>query len=770
MKATTSSRALIASLFGTAVISLLACSAEPEASPTKGKPKAGAPTESSARTSEAEFADGGDPKNAYLSGVASLGNCTATLLRTSQDPAAPAYLLSAARCLTPAINTDYVFEVHVDAPLLITLPIVFGFSAPPAPAQPAVATATRIAYATMKGVDLALIELNRTVGQLQELGIEPLSLAQAAPGPAAPIEMVGQAFEHEAPEQQPGGPQPSPVTRNLRRARCVEGSRRPTVVEQLGYFYDLHSNACAALGAGTVGSPVLDQNGRVYGVFDMRFTPGEHRQPCYLNYPCEVGGSPEREVPDSNYVADATIFAGCFDAKGRFDLAAGDCKLDAGAGSELGSEPRIAAATYGEPPLPNAWNQQFPTASDTQYRYKVGAAQSVDCRSPEGYSEPLPIDGGALKQLPLPSKEGLYALCILTGTGEVESGAWQSIAHPTIVVRKVSDTHAVDPETSNVTAEQAFSLGQQVLEAYRGNATANRARFAFTFGSAMDTKIELLADRSWPIELGLDFRGGLSADVITLMICHEVGHALAGFPFKNDGREKAQSQGLPSGQYGSVISAEENSDYFASKECLPRLWAGQRAVNAKFRATASEYVKTRCDQVWPGVDEQNLCYRSAAAAESLGRWLGKLDDPMPRVDKPSKTIVEQTLWTYPPGAQCRVDTIFHGALCRTKFRSTDVPGLIEPLAEVWRQRPEVEAAAAPDSCLEGLGARPRCWFAPNTTKVVDCMGIPDGGLCTEHDGQTFIKLCDPHTGAIDETPCYSGEHCGLDEDGARCLQ
>ncbi|WP_433933481.1 hypothetical protein AB3662_03960 [Sorangium cellulosum] len=114
--------------------------------------------------------------------------------------------------------------------------------------------------------------------------------------------------------------------------------------------------------------------------------------------------------------------------------------------------------------------------------------------------------------------------------------------------------------------------------------------------------------------------------------------------------------------------------------------------------------------------------------------------------------------------QRRVDIMFQGALCPTKFRGTAIPGLIPPYEQVLTFSPEVEAAAAPDACTEGPGSRPRCWFAPNAT-AVDCSGIPELGMCDVIDGQSILVQCDPEKG-VQRFVCPPTVPCGVDdEDG-----
>ncbi|XYI00752.1 hypothetical protein ACMHYB_13730 [Sorangium sp. So ce1128] len=317
----------------------------------------------------------------------------------------------------------------------------------------------------------------------------------------------------------------------------------------------------------------------------------------------------------------------------------------------------------------------------------------------------------------------------------------------------------------DVTLEQAFYITSRAVDAYRDHARDRGARFTVDAGVVPETRLEIAADRTWTIHLGPDLlRPALTPDVVAFVACHEIGHALGGFPFKRTPAQQEQVAGLATGQFGTVSSAESQADYFATKECLPRLWSTEHEANARFRETVTEYAKTRCDAAWDDVEEQNLCYRLAAVAEDFGRWARSGGDsrPVPELSTPDTTEVTVTRDEY-PSLQCRVDTAFQGALCGIKFRGTAIPGLIAPYEQVLTFSPEVEAAAAPDSCTEGPGSRPRCWFAPNAT-APDCSGIPELGMCDVVDGQSVVVHCSPDNG-VQTFVCPPQAPCGVDADG-----
>lgn len=213
------------------------------------------------------------------------------------------------------------------------------------------------------------------------------------------------------------------------------------------------------------------------------------------------------------------------------------------------------------------------------------------------------------------------------------------------------------------------------------------------------------ADRTgnqWIINVfgGIAKQAGMTDDSFALLMCHELGHHLAGFPFRKNEKWSA---------------AEGQADYFATQVCAKQIWGTELRNNAAARTSVSDFVKEQCDKVYPSEKEQNLCYRTLAAAKSLGDlYYGGGRDPGDEIayDTPSTEIVKET---YPlhVSAQCRLDSFFQGALCDVTFDKSIIPGRREGGDQ---ESAEAEREAAFYSCtdagLHTIGLRPRCWFKP----------------------------------------------------------
>lgn len=216
-----------------------------------------------------------------------------------------------------------------------------------------------------------------------------------------------------------------------------------------------------------------------------------------------------------------------------------------------------------------------------------------------------------------------------------------------------------------------------------------------------DSTVNASASQSsgtWTVNMygGLARRDEITQDGFMIVMCHELGHHLAGFPFVS-----------------SWAANEGQSDYFASQSCARELWTSEVEVNATFRATVSDYVKTQCDSVWTVEADQNLCYRTAAAVKSTADLLAALDDKTVKFDVKDPKVVSSTSNSH-PAAQCRLDTYFSGALCDVEFNREIIPA--KDLGSS-RNSAQGEEQAAMYSCHQKnttVGVRPLCWFKPRT--------------------------------------------------------
>lgn len=201
---------------------------------------------------------------------------------------------------------------------------------------------------------------------------------------------------------------------------------------------------------------------------------------------------------------------------------------------------------------------------------------------------------------------------------------------------------------------------------------------------------------TWTVNMygGLARRPEVSIDGFTLVMCHELGHHLGGYPYVSN-----------------WAANEGQSDYFATLSCARELWRDEVDVNAGFRDIVPDTPRLLCDTSWADELDQDLCYRSMMAGKSLADLLSALRETDVSFDTPSEEIVSTTFNSHPEG-QCRLDTYMAGALCSASWARDVIPG--KGLV-FGRNGASGEAESAQYTCSRSLdfeiGVRPRCWFA-----------------------------------------------------------
>ena len=216
-----------------------------------------------------------------------------------------------------------------------------------------------------------------------------------------------------------------------------------------------------------------------------------------------------------------------------------------------------------------------------------------------------------------------------------------------------------------------------------------------------DSTVNAYAQRvgnTWRVSMfgGLARRAEVTPDGFMLVVCHELGHHLGGFPFSR-----------------SWASNEGQSDFFATQSCAKNIWGSDTATNASFRDTVEATARKKCDAAYVHTQDQDLCYRTAMAGKSLASLLGALSRlPAVSFDSPDESEVART-YNMHPKAQCRLDTYLNGALCTTVFDENLIPGIKETGWFGNKKKAELESIV--NSCSQYnpdhvLSQRPKCWF------------------------------------------------------------
>jgi hypothetical protein len=110
--------------------------------------------------------------------------CTATYIEVpNQTLDSPAYIITNGHCTNATFEDNSIYlDEAIDAS--VTFKLISGIPE----GQKISFTTKKIAYSTMKGTDLAIVELNQSNRALQNVGIFPMKIAQAIPSAGSKIQ------------------------------------------------------------------------------------------------------------------------------------------------------------------------------------------------------------------------------------------------------------------------------------------------------------------------------------------------------------------------------------------------------------------------------------------------------------------------------------------------------------------------------------------------------------------------------------------------------
>jgi hypothetical protein len=250
-----------------------------------------------------------------------------------------------------------------------------------------------------------------------------------------------------------------------------------------------------------------------------------------------------------------------------------------------------------------------------------------------------------------------------------------------------------DKATNGMTEETFTAIVNSVYETYAPIVKAKGATLKMD-NNWKDTTVNAYANRTgkiWHVNMfgGLARHPLVTEDGFRLVVCHETGHHLGGFP-KVVGNTWAANEG--------------QADYFGTLKCMKRVLSKEdnQAVVAKLNLDPA--VATQCEQVYKSADEIALCERIAMAGKSLALLLSELGkNNSVSFTTPDPAIVQTTFDAHPQ-AQCRLDTYFAGSLCDKSF--TEDVSEINPI---------------PGVCIKkdgySVGTRPLCWYKPSDSEI-----------------------------------------------------
>lgn len=354
--------------------------------------------------------------------------CTAVLIDPRTDPQTessdiPAYVLSSGHCTythPSQLGVDLEIEGHVEFNYFKDLPKARK-SYP----------LKRIQWSSLRGTDLAVLELDTTLSRLLEEGIKPLLMADGAPSVGIDVLSVS-----------------APVTATgytLRMAACKLESIA-NIVEHPYTWNANQTNRCEDVLPGSSGSPLIDRHtNRIIGIMGTTTRGATEQARCFADSPCEVNDGKASWSANTNYASPIESLPACFD-EGVFDIARPACKLQPAAQLTLANPDyrkhyiRLEHDENGDVIAPR-WDMKF-TVNTSMFKFKA-TQNPLECREPEGYRSSRDARTAHINAI-IGTEPGLYSLCVAGHNGHqgAEPGVRENAFIHTVELVEANETPA----------------------------------------------------------------------------------------------------------------------------------------------------------------------------------------------------------------------------------------------------------------------------------------------------------------------------------------
>ena len=205
-----------------------------------------------------------------------------------------------------------------------------------------------------------------------------------------------------------------------------------------------------------------------------------------------------------------------------------------------------------------------------------------------------------------------------------------------------------------------------------------------------DSTVNAYATReveSWTVHVagGIARATGMTKDSLALVVCHEIGHHLGGAP--------------KTFLYSGWPSAEGQADYWATSKCLKKYYDELKNEAISVVSFIPEKVLRDCARVYKNDVDLKICVRTMLASISFSHFLNTFPDvKVPTsIEEHDPRQVKGTNTNDYPRPQCRLDTLYAGALCNIQ-------------SDIATSQTDVKIGHCND--MTKPGTRPRCWYRP----------------------------------------------------------
>ncbi|MEE5057025.1 trypsin-like peptidase domain-containing protein [Pseudomonas alliivorans] len=389
--------------------------------------------------------------------------CTAVLIdtRTDTNVDAPAYVLSSGHCtyVQPGqAATDLEIEGHVEFNYFKDIP----------PGKRPVYPLKKIHWSSMRGVDLALLELQAPLSRLLEDGITPMKLSGTAAQTGSEVLSVSAPL--------------APNGHTLRLSACEVDAVVNIIEHPYAWNANLR-NRCEDVLPGSSGSPLIDRHtNTIIGIMGTGTRGATEQSRCFADSPCEVSDGKATWSADTTYASPIDVLHACF-VEGVFERSLPTCRLQTDARVTLPNPSyqkhmiRLERDAQGAVIAPR-WDMKF-TINTSQFKFKTTRNPS-QCREPDGYRSSRDARTAHINSV-IGTEPGLYSLCIVGHNGN--EGDLPG-------VRENAFIHSVELVDSGTTPAPAVTVTQLDTGKYHVAFTRSlptHASHAFKFGAPDST-------------------------------------------------------------------------------------------------------------------------------------------------------------------------------------------------------------------------------------------------------------------------------------------